>query len=131
MSSIVGYFLAGEKISFYEILSIIGGFMGVMLMVNDSIFAPDYSKVDKRHAKDLQEFHYYYLGLLVACLFTIFSALNFHKMREMGANVHSSIKTFYFGALHSLLTMIWIAFMGPSMFCFWEVGKSTYTLTWP
>ena len=39
MSAIVGYFMAGEKITFYEILAIIGGFMGVMLVVNDSIFS--------------------------------------------------------------------------------------------
>ena len=47
MSAIVGYLMAGEKITFYEILAIIGGFMGVMLVVNDTMFSSAGSNVDK------------------------------------------------------------------------------------
>jgi len=65
----------------------------------------------------------------MAFLYTVFSALNFHKMREMGANVHSSIKTFYFGALHSLITLIWVAFASPEVFYFWKMGQDSYPLT--
>lgn len=129
VSTLTGFFLAGEKISVYEIISIIGGFFGVILLVNDQFFTSDHTKSDKRHKDDMDKYPYYYIGILMAILYTIFSALNFHKMREMGANVHSSIKTFYFGALHTILTLIWISFAGPSVFCFWNIGQDSYPLS--
>jgi len=39
MSSLVGFVFAGERVSIYELMAIVGGFMGAMLMVNDSIFS--------------------------------------------------------------------------------------------
>lgn len=49
----------------------------------------------------------------MAVLYTIFSALNFYEMRKMGHGVHSSIKTFYFGALCSLGTFLYILIIEP------------------
>jgi len=39
VSTLTGFFLAGERISVYEMISIIGGFFGVILLVNDQLFA--------------------------------------------------------------------------------------------
>ena len=39
VSAIVGFLLANETLTSSEILSIIGGFTGVLLLVNDNIFA--------------------------------------------------------------------------------------------
>lgn len=44
----------------------------------------------------------------MAVLYTIFSAMNFYEMRKMGSGIHSSIKTFYFGAMCSIGTFIYI-----------------------
>ena len=49
----------------------------------------------------------------MAVLYTVFSALNFYEMRKMGHGVHSSIKTFYFGALCSLGTFFYILIIEP------------------
>jgi len=56
--------------------------------------------------------------------------MNFLKSREMGGNVvHSSVKTFYYGGLHTALTLMWIAYSGPSLFCFWNIGLNDYPLS--
>jgi len=49
VSTLFGFFLAGEKISVYETISIVGGFFGVILLVNDQLFSSDTTKSDKRH----------------------------------------------------------------------------------
>lgn len=78
MSSLVGFLFAGERISVYEIIAIIGGFLGAMLVVNDSIFSDKNSAVNKRKNMDLDTYHYYYLGLCMAVLYTIFSSFNYY-----------------------------------------------------
>jgi len=62
----------------------------------------------------------------MAVLYTTFSALNFYEMRKMGHGVHSSIKTFYFGALCSLGTFLYIlAVESENVF-----QKKEFPITW-
>ena len=89
-----------------EILSICGGFLGVLVLTNQSFFTDADTK--ERHKADQKKYHYYYLGIVMAFLYTVFSALNFYEMRQMGHGLHSSIKTFYFGAMCSLGTLAYI-----------------------
>lgn len=65
----------------------------------------------------------------MAALYTIFSAFNYQQMRALKVNIHNSIKTFYFGGLHAILTAMYIAFAGPEFFCFWNAGKVGYPLS--
>jgi len=51
-------------------------------------------------------------------------------MRALKVDIHNSIKTFYFGGLHAILTAIYIAaYAGPDLFCVWNAGKDGYPLT--
>ena len=46
----------------------------------------------------------------------------------MGKGVHSSIKTFYFGVLCTVLTMIYIAFDGIEMYRLDKIGTDEYPI---
>lgn len=105
MSALAGYFFNNEIISRMEILSICGGFFGVLILTNEHFF---HAAGRVRFAADQKKYPHYYIGVCTAVLYTVFSALNFYEMRKMGHGVHSSIKTFYFGALCSLGTFFWI-----------------------
>jgi len=78
----------------------------------------------------MDKYLYYYFGIFSAILYTIFASLQSYEMRKMGANVHQSIKTFYYGALQSILTLCWIAVAGPGLFAFWKMGTDSYPLSW-
>ena len=82
-----------------------GGFIGVLILTNDKFF--DQATKD-RHTADRLKYPHYYVGVGMGVLYTLFSALNFFEMRRMGHGVHSSIKTYYFGALCSLGTIVYI-----------------------
>lgn len=106
VSTLAGYFFNKEIITRMEILSICGGFLGVLVLTNDSYFIDAETK--ERHRADQRKYHYYYVGVGMAFLYTVFSALNFYEMRQMGHGLHSSIKTYYFGAMCSLGTFLYI-----------------------
>jgi len=77
VSSLVGFIFEGERVSVYELFAVVGGFLGAMLMVNDSIFSGANSVEALRRANDQKEYQYYYIGMVFAVLYTIFSAFNY------------------------------------------------------
>ena len=96
ITSVVAYFLEGEKLSIREISMIIIGFTGVLMMVNPNWFN-DSSFLSKRDEHEDEKYPHYYLGAFCALLFTIFSALNFIVIRKMSANMGTSLKTYFYG----------------------------------
>lgn len=105
VSALAGYFFNKEKMSKFEILAIIGGFLGVLILTNEHYFN-DAGR--QRHEADKRKYRHYYAGIFMAVLYTVFSALNFFEMRRMGHGIHSSIKTYYFGAMCSMGTALYI-----------------------
>lgn len=128
-SALAGYVLGNESLSFFETLSMVGGFAGVLLLTNDSLFGSDDPQAELRNVLDRKRHPHYSLGIFMAVLYTAFSALNFYEMRRMGSGVHSSIKTFYFGAVCTGLTLMYLAAMQPSFFFIWNIGTDAYPLT--
>lgn len=63
-----------------------------------------------------------------AFIYCIFSVFNFYEMRRMGKGVHSSIKTFYFGLLCTVFTLIYIAFDGYEFYFFHKIGTDEYPI---
>lgn len=105
MSALAGYLFNSELISKKEIFSICGGFVGVLILTNEQFF----NKAGwDRYKADQAKYPHYYFGIGMGVLYTIFSAANFFEMRKMGSGVHSSIKTYYFGYLCSLGTILYI-----------------------
>ena len=77
----------------------------MMILTNEHFF---YEGARKRYEADKLKYHHYYAGMFSALLYTLFSALNFFEMRKMGHGIHSSIKTYYFGAMCSLGTFFYM-----------------------
>lgn len=109
-SSIAGYILLNETVSALEYVCMIGGFVGVLVLTNDGLLGAEDKKAELRDLLDRMNYPHYSLGVFMGVLFTVFSALNFYEMRRMGNEVHSSIKTFYYGFVCSMFTLIYIAF---------------------
>jgi hypothetical protein len=49
----------------------------------------------------------------MAIFFTVLSAMNFLSMREIGIRVHTSVKSFYFGGVSIIISLIFILFYEP------------------
>ena len=62
-------------------------------------------------------------------MFSVFSAMNFLAMRELGNCVHSSVKTYYFGVLSTFFAVTFISFKTPSFFKFWDIGQQDFPLS--
>jgi drug/metabolite transporter (DMT)-like permease len=103
VTALLAYFISGESLSYGEIITITLGFTGVLILVNPSIFESDGNN-------DIEKYPHFILGCFYAIMFSIFSALNFLSMREIGNAVHSSVKTYYFGALSTFLTLLYLCF---------------------
>lgn len=96
VTAIMAYILEGEKLSLREVMTIMIGFFGVIMIVNPDWFNHS-STLSKRDEKDDKKYPYYYLGAFFAFLFAIFSAMNFITIRRMSNNMYVSMKTYYYG----------------------------------
>jgi len=123
--------LAGEKVSFPELVAITGGFAGVLLILNPSLFG-QFQMSDMalklRASSDMQMYPRFNLGLLFGFLFSISSSLKFLAIRAIGDNIHSSLKNYYFGVLATLSSLIACAFLAPNFFKIWLIGTAAYPL---
>ena len=70
-----------------------------------------------------------HLGIVLAFGYTIFSSLNYLKMREMGNQIHSAIKTYYFGLLCTSLSLVYATYMDPTILKLWLIGTPYYPIS--
>ena len=92
-SALAGWLWAGENITVCEMISIVGGFFGVLITVNTSWFASGNKDMQARDNADLVAYPYYYLGVVIATSSVALSSINFFLLRAMGGGVNSNIKT--------------------------------------
>jgi len=120
-SAICGFCLAGEKLGCGEVVAMIGGFFGVLTLTNAHLIFPHEKGDDSdlRDAADNKKYPHEEMGICFAFLYCLFSVANLYEMRKMGKRVHTSIKTFYFGLLCSVFTLVYIAIDDPKFFMFW------------
>ena len=57
------------------------------------------------------EYPYYGWGIFFGFMFSFFSAMNFLSIKSVGANIHPSLKTYYFGLFSTVICLI-IAALG-------------------
>ena len=130
-TSIFAYFMLDEVVSLPEFVAIAGGFFGCVLITNSDAFISndDAEILDliQREALDDVQYPLYAWGVFFAILFCLLGALNILAMRELGTMVHSSVKTFYFGAVSTILTGIFFLFYEPSLFDLWEIRNGQYS----
>lgn len=85
----------------------------------------------ERNEIEGNQYPYYYLGLILAWAFTVLNALKFIAMSELGNQVHSSVKTLWFGVFSTALVVTFFIFYEPSMFAFWLIGSDSYPIGGP
>jgi len=113
-----------------EVVMIIGGFSGVLVMCNDTFLFSESAKVIDQHLiDDNLKYPKMHLGILLAFGYTIFSSLNYLKMREMGNQIHSAIKTYYFGLLCTGLSLVYATYMDPTILKLWLIGTKHYPIS--
>ena len=132
-TSLLAYFLMDEVLSIPELCAILGGFFGCLLITNSDMFITnnDSERLELliRESEDDINYPFYGWGVFFAMLFCVCAALNCLAMRELGNMVHSSVKTFYFGALSSILTIIFFIFYNPAYLLLWtSTDNDDYTV---
>jgi drug/metabolite transporter (DMT)-like permease len=128
VTSIMAYFLKGEPLSSTEIVVILFGLLGCMMLTNTQWFV-DESQTNDRNLDEKNKYPYYVVGLIFAISFTICSALKFLAMSELGNMVHSSVKTYWFGVFSTAVTVIYLMFTEPTLYFFWNMGSAYYPMT--
>ena len=130
-TSLMAYFILGESLSIPELCAIVGGFFGCLMITKSDMFIdddnPESLELQQRESKDEFNYPFYGWGVFLAFLFCFVAAMNTISMREMGNMVHSSVKTFYFGALSSILTIIFFVFYNPAYLMLWTSNGDNYT----
>ena len=127
LAPIIGFITNDESLSLWEMFSIVGGFLGVILMTNSGMM---------KHEKELntfvkierKDYPYMNLGCFCAFLFAIFMSLTYLKLKQIGNPVHSSIKTFYFAVLQLISALIYIAFVDRRIFEVQNIGTDKYPI---
>ena len=131
VTALLAYIMMGEKLAVSEVLTIFGGFMGVVVLTNPKLFmhTTGNKAFEMQAMMDAELYPHYGVGIICACMFAVFSALNFLSMREIGNCVHSSIKTFYFGAISTGIMIVWLAFTDIEFYHFWKIGSPEYAMS--
>ena len=68
------------------------------------------------------------LGCFCAFLFAIFMSLTYLKLKEIGGQVHSSIKTYYYAVLQLICALVFVAIMDQSVYQVWNIGAAHYPI---
>ena len=83
--------------------------------------------MELRDSKDSIDYPFYGWGVFFSFLYCLIAAMNALAMREIGNMVHTSVKTFYFGAFSSILTVIFFIFYNPAQLLLWTSDGDNYT----
>lgn len=115
VTSVLGYFIAGDALSFPELIAIFLGTFGCIMLNNTHLFINN-SQTHQRETIEFQQHPHHYLGLFFAILFTILNAFKFMTMSEMGNQLHSSVQTYWNGAVATIMAMIYFMIFDPKIF---------------
>lgn len=123
-TSLLAYFIMDEILSIPELCAIVGGFFGCLMITKSDIFISDTDSASlelmKRDSEDDVDYPFYAWGVFFALIYCFTAAITCLAMREMGNMVHSSVKTFYFGALSSIFTIVFFIFYNPAYLMLWS-----------
>ena len=92
-ASIISFIFNGEKLSCLQIISIFFAMLGVIILTSPSLIFPF---VTERSFK-MEDYPYFYHGVVIALLGSISSGFAYLSMRKMGSSVNSVICPMYFG----------------------------------
>jgi drug/metabolite transporter (DMT)-like permease len=98
VTAIMAYSFAYEDLTIIEIIAILGSFAGCIILNNPS-----------------GDFRNHCWGCAAAVLYTIFGAMNLLEIKDLSQQVHSSVITFYFGVLSTIITSVYYLCCEPSL----------------
>jgi len=105
-TAILCYFILGEKLGKFDVISIFSAMIGVLLITFPSIFFEP-----KQHLSLLQTTNFH-LGVAFAILGSISNALVFLVCRVIGNEVHQSLHPFYFAVTTIMGSMVGLGLSG-------------------
>ena len=88
VTSIFAYFVKNERLSLYEVIIIIIGLIGCLMLANTQLFVED-DEIRLRVKHDMKVHPKFYLGIFFGVSFTVMNALKFLTMSELGNIVHT------------------------------------------
>lgn len=130
VTAVFAHFIKEEPLGVVELIVIILGLFGCLMLTNTDWFVDDGSSQD-REVDEQNKYPYYYVGLFFAVSFTVCSAMKFLAMSELGNMVHSSLKTYWFGVLSTVVTAVYLLIVEPQFFAIWNAGEPEYPMTGP
>ena len=98
-TSILGYYMLKEKVTHYEVLSMIGCFMGVLIL---SLMSNDTSN----QQKGLKEGYNTAFGMM-CCVISALLESFWIVLTRRHRNIHSSILLFQTGLWSTLIFLVW------------------------
>lgn len=103
VTMLLAWLINNEKISFREILMIIGGVAGVfVLIIPNWIHSKGANPSKKMNEQTLRLL----IGIILAMCTITFSGLRSVAIRKIGDNVHSSVKNYYFGLSATIVLLL-------------------------
>ena len=105
--------------------------VGIMMITNPVWFNNDGpgSILFKRDMKEKLQYPHYNEGVLLALGFAIFNAMNFVKIRSTASfDMVGSLKTYYFGVLTTIPSIIICLVIQPELFAIWNIGTKDYPM---
>ena len=119
---VASYLIMGEKLSIREIICIIFGFIGVVLVVaiGKSSGGPSGSKSDTGNLL---------VGLAFAAGYMICTALKFISIRAIGDDVSACVKNYYLGVYGTLFTLGMNFYVDPQAYHVWLIGTPKYAMS--
>ena len=88
VTSIFAFFVRNEKLGLFEILIIVLGLFGCLMLANTQLFVEN-DEINLRMKNDMAEHPYFYLGVIFGVASTVMNALKFLTMSELGNVVHT------------------------------------------
>ena len=135
---ILAFVLIDETISCLEILTIVGGFTGIIMIMNPTYFNSSSQSeiIGKRNSLDSAGYPHLYVGCFLSVLFALVAAMSIILVRiqnKMGgqqtAPVPISLQVYFFGMATSLFMVFVAMFMAPEMFALQNIQKQKYCMS--
>lgn len=125
---LLAFIIDNEKVTKYEICTIAGGFLGVLMIMNPSFFDSsddEMADIQERAEKDKKKYPYYYVGLIMTVLFAIVAAVGVVYVRVLNKcsvqRVPPNLQVYYYGIFTTGLVVIASIFLNPGIFAFWNL----------
>lgn len=115
-AGLVAYILIGEKLSMSEVVAILFGILGTMMLTMPQWFMflnLDNEEISKRLKEDLAANSNYYLGIILALISAASDTVTYFIIRKVGAHIPNSMIPFISGIFTTPIMLIYTSIYEP------------------